>query len=636
MSLDIEREFTPEPLNVAPSRIAVLDLHGQYVGLIGKGTQRLGFPTDILPHDTPIEYLEQNYGGLILSGSPVNSFAESNLKPDPGIWKSKIAKLGICAGLHVAITENGGTVEKGAMRQDGIIKTTVDTTHPIFDRVNEKQEGQFTHGVFVRELPDESWRVIGGHTMSDGTDCISAVACDEINYVGVQYHPEVFDATPEGWATIKNWCTRVAKLEPDNDFHETLMNGMIDKKRAEIRERIGDSHVIAFISGGVDSSVAVALAATEIAPEKLHTYYFDTGFMRDEDDQVVEMLTNAGISVERIDASEYFAEATITLDGITYGPLRNVSEPEIRRKIVGKAFIDLKHQKEIELGIVDAVLLQGTNAADQVESKRGIVSHHNQVVEALEQNPLEPLLDLYKDEIRHIGRLLGLPKVITERDPFPGPGTLLGIIDAMPNSVRGEINREIELFLGQFATNNRNINSPLGLVLPVKSAGVAGDERTYLNVAAISSSLDWRQLPHISTEVTNKFRHDINRIIVPIGQDIGNFTITEKDFEQERAIERQAHEIIRQERLRAGVNWIIEQCPIITFPLSFTEEGKRSIVVRPITTTTFMTVEALLPGHHLPWDFANRIAARILSEMTDISTVFWDITGKPPGRTEWM
>lgn len=629
-----EHEPTPELLADSPVRVAVLDMHGQYVGLIGKATERLGYPTDILPHNTPIEVLEREYSAVILSGSPANSYEEEELRPDPRIWESDIPKLGICHGLHVAITDNGGIVERGATRQDGVVKTDVDIEHPLFNMVKKEQEARFTHGNFVREVP-EGFDVIGEHAMADGSLCISAVSAPHLKYVGVQFHPEVFDDAPEGYTVIKNFLQKVAKLDPDEAFYENLMEQRIEQKRAEIRERVGDDHVVAYLSGGVDSSVAAALAAGVIAPEKFHAYFFDTGFMRIQDEEVVEMLTAAGIAVQKIDAIDFFANATKEIDGVVHGPLSTVSDPEIRRKIKGKAFIDYKAKILEELGLSEAILLDGSNAADIVETLRGIVSHHNQVEEALQENPLQPLNDLFKDEIRGIGRILGLPLAITERDPFPGPGTLLGIVDIdkepIPLTLEDELNVCLSELTGDYSEAAR------GLVLPIKSAGVAGDERTYLNVAALPSGINWENIPYISEQLTNRFRDNINRVIVPIGQNIGtDFTITPKDFDVEREIERFAHEIVRQERAIAGVNWVIEQCPVITFPLSFDGEGKRSVAIRPITTATYMTAEALIPGVHLPEDFARKVARRIITEMPNISTVFWDVTGKPPGRTEWM
>lgn len=630
----IDKGPTPEPLFERPIRVAVLDMHGQYVSLIGKATQRLGYPTDVIAHDTPLEVLEREYDAIILSGSPANSYDETDLKPDPRIWESDIPKLGICHGLHVAVTENGGVVERGQTRQDAVVETKVDINHKLFDMVKPEQKARFTHGNFVREVP-EGFDVIGEHEMADGSRCISAVSAPHLNYVGVQFHPEVFSEAPEGYTMIKNFLQKVAKLEPDEAFFEDMISQRIDQIRADIATEIGDSHVIAYLSGGVDSSVTVALAAGVIPPERLHAYFFDTGFMRIQDEEVVDMLQDAGITVERIDAVDFFANATKEIDGITHGPLSTVSDPEIRRKIKGKAFIDYKARILEKLGLTEAILMDGSNAADIVETLRGIVSHHNQVEEALQENPSQPLRDLFKDEIRAVGRLLGLPLSITERNPFPGPGTLLGIVDINTDPIPEGLSEKIDTYIAELTQDQPE--NPRSFVIPVKSAGVAGDERSYLHVATLSEISDWKDVPDLSSAITNKFGRNINRVVVPVGQEIStDFTVTPKDFEVEREIERYAHEIVRQECRIAGVNWIIEQCPVVTFPISFDGEGKRSIVIRPVTTVNYMTVEALLPGVHLPEDFAFKIARRIITEMPNISTVFWDVTGKPPGRTEWM
>lgn len=636
---EYEREPMHEPLNSAPSRIGVLDFGGQYVDLIKKAVERHGYPADILPFTTAAEQLKGTYGALVLSGSP------DELMPDEGIWGS-MPILGICHGLHCAITAYGGHVGAREVRQDGRIKTNVDTKTALFQGVKEKQTALFTHGKFVNVVPP-GFEVIGWHELEDGSEVISAVEGPD-NYVGVQFHPEVFDDTPEGFTIFKNFLHDVAGLEPNHEFQDMMVEELIAKKQAEMRLAIGDRPVIALISGGIDSAVALKLAAGVVDPKNLHAFYGTSYLMRDEDDQVPEMLRASGIHVEVIDLSDHFESLTIERDGQTYGPLAETTDPRIQRNIIGKGFIDLVDIVVDRLKLEDPILLQGTNAADRIESgiskggisTQAIVDHHNLTKEALEKDRNEPLDDLYKDEIRTLGVALGLPDALTKRHPFPGPGLGVRVIEPTIELYRRGLQTEIEQYIRGHTITKRErvVTTPIECrILPVRSAGVGGDERSYHAVVALNQFMRWHDMAEVAHDIPKKFRDDINRVVIALGdRSIRDFTVTDTRLTREAFAQlRHADRVVLEEMRRYGLMDHIQQCPVILLPTSFGESGGRSIVLRPVMTSTYMTVRDMIPGHDLPAHFVLETAERLLTEVEGITQVFIDMTPKPPGRTEW-
>lgn len=629
-----------------PAAVAVLDAGGQYVDLVRKASERLGYPAIVLPLDTPADQLTRNYKAIIISGSPANSHETTAPMPDPAVWDSGLPILGICYGMQAIANSFGGKVERGFARQDGRVTTKVNNKHPLFKDTKAEQTALFTHGNFVTRVP-QGFKIIGRHMLGEQT-AYSAIARG--NIVGVQFHPEVFDDTPEGYQIFKNFLSNIAGLKTDPELVKNQTKKLIVQLRSEIREIVGDRHVIAFVSGGVDSSVAATLAASEILPEKLHAYYIDNGFMRDEDETVIELLKNLGVPVNEVDSTDYFSQAAMIKDGQTVGPLVDTLDPQDKRKIIGKAFIDVQNQLIAELKLKEAVLLQGTNAADRIESGHStggsntalIKTHHNQVQEVQDLKArgllLEPLDALFKDEIRTIGRFLGLPDVVVERHPFPGPGLAIRILCAGNSEVSKQANaveRAIQSHLHKrLAKIDHEVRSKL---LPIRNVGVGGDERSHVAAVAIKSSADWRSLRDIAIELPAIFRDNVNRVILALGDSpIDNLSVTPTSLDEPTRLQlRTADRIVFEEMRTAHIIEDIKQCPVVLLPLAFGKAGERSVVLRPVTTTTFMTVQPMLPGQDLPEAFVKTTARRILLEVPGISQVFLDLTGKPPGTTEW-
>lgn len=624
------------------NRVAILDAGGQYVDLVRKAVERQGIPADVLPLNTPRNQIEDKYGAIIISGSPASSHSEEAPQPDQSIWQSPLPILGICYGMQAMVTSHGGEVAKNAIREDGRVTTQIDTSHPIYKGIKKDLTGLFTHGDFVKTIP-EGFQVLGSHQLSDGSTAFSSIAKD--NKIGVQFHPEVFDDTPEGYQLFKNFLT-LAGLQADDEFQARLMNELIESKKQQIADLAGDRDVIAFVSGGVDSSVAATLAAQVIPADRLHAFYIDSGFMRDEDDQVIEALRAAGLPVKKVDAVKDFEEGTIDIDGQTVGPLINVSDPESKRKIIGKVFVEIQNQLVAELNLSVALLLQGTNAADRIESGHStgdshtqtIKTHHNQVQEVQDLKSagllIEPIDDLFKDEVREVGHHLGLPKELVQRQPFPGPGLAIRIIasDKSEGSLQPEpAEAKIQAYLDKESPGTKVH------LLPIRSVGVGGDERSHLSVAALEGDLTADQLSKLGADLPANFRETVNRVIYSLGTDqLGASSLTKTLLNADvRQQLRQADKIVFEEMRSANLLDTIKQFPVILIPLSFGKAGDRSIVLRPVITSTFMTVQAMLPERDLPKDFLERTAARIIAQVPGISHVLLDLTNKPPATTEW-
>jgi GMP synthase (glutamine-hydrolysing) len=626
------------------SRVAILDAGGQYVDLVRKAVERQGVPADVLPLDTPLTEIEGKYGAIIISGSPASSHQEAAPQPDQSIWGSQLPLLGICYGMQAMVVSRGGQVAKNAIREDGRVTTRVDTTHPVFKGIKQDFTGLFTHGDFVKALPSD-FQVLGLHELSDGSTAYSAVALG--NKIGVQFHPEVFDDTPEGYQVFKNFLGLIAGLEADDSFRKKQLQELIKSKHQQIAKQAGDRHIIAFVSGGVDSSVTAALAAGVIPKNRLHAYYIDNGFMRDEDDLVIEELQAAGIPVKKVDAVADFEQAEVTVDGQPSGPLTSVTDPETKRKIIGKAFVAVQDGLIANLKLSEAMLLQGTNAADRIESGHStgdshtmtIKTHHNQVREIQELKAadllIEPIDDLFKDEIRELGRELGLPDDLVERQPFPGPGLAIRIIASSESQTGLRPPAEqagIQAFL------DKQLPKARVHLLPVRSVGVGGDERSHLSVAALEKGgFTDVELAKLGADLPAHFRETVNRVIYALGpQPLDKHFLTKTLLTADvRAQLRQADKIVFEEMRAANLLGHIKQFPVVLLPLSFDKPGDRSVVLRPVITSTFMTVQAMLPGRDLPNDFLNTLSKRILTEVKGISQVFLDLTNKPPATTEW-
>ncbi len=626
--------------------VYILDGGAQYVDMIQKATERLGYRSVIVPIDTPPEAMA-DAGAYIISGGPSSTHADDAPMPNERFWDTELPTLGVCYGHQAIATAFGGTVETGELREEGRKKTNVDVKHPLFGRVKPDIEALFTHGDFVTDLP-EGFDVIGEHEFGEQR-VVSAMARG--NFMSVQFHPEVFDDTPLGYEIFRAFLGDIAGLNADERLLGDQTEHLIAELSQQVAEKAGDRHVIAFASGGIDSTVATLFAQGVIDPAKLHIYYFDNGFMRDEDDEVIDMLASAGLNVNKIDATESFEQATIEIDGVTHGPLIDIMDPKIKRKIIGNHFAELKDQIASGLGLdtSEVMLLQGTNAADRIESGNSlgggrateqIKEHHNQVqaIKDLEAAGLliEPLNRLYKDEIRRIGEHMGLPEEIAWRHPFPGPGNAIRIICGAAETyepVDAELARAVDDYVGGFG---RPIAARL---LPTKSVGVGGDQRSYVMPVALQGEDNWGLLEQFArgedTSLPQVFRGHVNRVIYALGATpIHELTLTETTLgREERALLRRVDSLVFDHVREHSMMRAISQLPVVLIP--FGSGDTRSIVLRPFVTSTYMTGRAMTPGKDVDPEFLTALSDKILQQVPEISQVFVELTDKPPATTEW-
>lgn len=605
---------------------------GQYIDLVKKAVERQGFPADILQSKTPFAKLKEVYGAVIISGSPANSSNEADLPyPDPEtLEQEKLPLMGICYGMQVMSKHFGGTIEKGAVREDGRFTTNVDITHILFKGSKKQQTALFTHGDFVTKVP-RGFTIIGHHSLANGKRAISAIAKD--NKVGVQFHPEVFDDTPEGYEIFRRFLCDIAGLSPDPAFSERQLESFVTQSRSHMQKQAKNKDVIAFVSGGVDSTVALILANQAIPKSRLHAFYIDNGLMRTEDDTVISMLTKAGVTVTHYDACDLFLSA-----------LSNVTDPQEKRKVIGRLFVDVQNKIIADLGLKEALLLQGTNAADRIESghsKGGqhtetIKTHHNQVAEIQDLKTkgllLEPLDDLFKDEVRAVGLHLGLPEAVVYRHPFPGPGLAIRVICTPESSL---VPMDVQKQLASFVRAQNSEYSTL--LLPIRSVGVGGDERSYSNACYIAGPVHADSIRKLATEIPAHFRGSINRILYSLSKhSVTSCTTTDTNVAKENLAQlRKADHIVFEEMRKHNVLRDIQQCPVALLPIALGKPDSRSIAIRPVNTSTFMTVQAMLPGADLPLAFYESCTQRILEEVDGIGAVFFDATNKPPATTEF-
>ncbi|MBT7544209.1 MAG: glutamine-hydrolyzing GMP synthase [Kordiimonadaceae bacterium] len=498
-------------------RILIIDFGSQVTQLIARRVRESGVYSEIVPFNKANEILKTfDPKGIILSGGPNSVYDIDTPRAPEAVFNMGVPVLGICYGEQTMCEQMGGKVEKSDEREFGRAFIDIKVSSPLFDGfwdVGTKHQVWMSHGDRIDAIPD-GFEVIA----TSGNAPFAAIANEEKKFYGVQFHPEVVH-TLHGEKLLANFVKNIVGCSGDwtmASFRETEI--------AKIRKQVGDDKVICGLSGGVDSSV-VAVLLHEAIGDQLTCVFVDHGLMRsNEADQVLDLFReHYHINLVHVNAEELFL-----------GKLDGVDDPEKKRKIIGGLFIDVFEKEAKKIGGAD-FLAQGTLYPDVIESVSftggpsvTIKSHHNVggLPERMHMDLVEPLRELFKDEVRVLGRELGIPEAFIERHPFPGPGLAIRIPGAV-NKEKCDILRKADAIYLEEIKNSGLYNQiwqAFAVLLPVKTVGVMGDARTYEYVCALRAvtstdgmTADYYPFPHdflgqVSTRIINEVR-GINRVV---------------------------------------------------------------------------------------------------------------------------
>ena len=602
-------------------KVVILDFGGQYAHLIASRIRRQNVLAEIVdPEAASVDLMsDDQVKGIILSGGPQSVFDDDSPQCDPEIFKLGKPVLGICYGHQFLSQSLDGEVTPGKIKEYGRAEVEVKNNCPLFEDVPEKSVFWMSHGDEVTQLP-EGFEVAG-----KTEDCgHAAVWNQEKNLYGIQFHPEVTHSK-FGQQVLSNFL-KICQMSGDWTIEK-----FFEEEKKKIKEAVGDKNVFLFVSGGVDSTVSFAFLSEILGPERVKGLFVDTGLLREGEVAFVEKSLRAiGADLTTLRSADSFL-----------GNLKDVYEPEQKREIIGHTFLEVQQEFFSQNDLHgDWVLAQGTIYPDTIETggtkhAAKIKTHHNRAPEVQklidEGKIIEPIKELYKDEVRELGAFLGLPKELVWRHPFPGPGLGVRILcneneEMVPMVPKGQ--GKIQAFTMQ------EKRKPF-VVLPIKSVGVQGDGRSYRHPGLLKvDGQSLEDLEKLATKLINHYK-EINRCVVMLGQNfegnVHDITAHKTCVDTGRvAILQRADHIVTETLVEQNLYSDVWQFPTVLLPISFNETGQETIVLRPIDSIDAMSASV----GALPDTFFKEVSQKILEDER-ISAVLLDVTSKPPGTIEW-
>ena len=587
-------------------KIAIIDNGGQYTHLIASKVRKFGIYSEIISPEISPNKLKW-YKGIILSGSPFSVHDKKAPKISKKVFSLGIPILGICYGLQSIAYNLGGVVKKGKKREYGKAIMFKKKRSALFKGLLNKEQVWMSHGDSVTKLPK------GFDVIASTNNCkIAAIQNRNKKIYGLQFHPEVRD-TIKGDLILKNFVLKICGAK-----QEWNMKKFLENQFSELKEKIKDKEVLVLASGGVDSTVLVFLLSKIVEKQKLHVLHINNGFMRKkESEKVIKMFKKLGVNIKYIDAYDEFIKA-----------IGREVNPEKKRKIIGEKFVEVSNREAKKIKLKNWLLAQGTIYPDTIESGGSknsdvIKTHHNRVniIQKMikKGEVIEPLKDLYKAEVRQLGKELKLPNQIIERHPFPGPGLSIRVLGNEKIFDVSKIQKKV---------NNLLLNTSYqGKVLPIKSVGVKGDARVYEHPVLLVGNKNWKEIEKISTSLTNNIE-GINRVIFQITQyEKMNPTktyLTKERINKLREADYIVSKFLNNEKLYNKI-W---QFPVILLPLK-NNKGEM-LVLRPVNSERAMTASF----SKIPWKKLDNLTQALL-KIKGISSITYDVTNKPPATIEW-
>lgn len=626
--------------------IAILDFGGQYAHLISKRLRYLGFYTQIFSPSVAINDIS-SAAGIILSGSPFSVYGPDRPEFNEHILQCEKPILGLCYGHQLIGILSGGEIEAGSTKEYGISYLNIVNQSPILTGIPRNNQVWMSHGDKISVIPRD-YQVIAATT-----DCaVAAMENKGKKIFGLQFHPEVID-TINGNRILRNFVN-ICQMNKNWNMNIYLKNLV-----PRIKKQVSEKNVLLFLSGGVDSSVAFSLLNKALGKERVLGLYIDSGFMRkNESKQIMHVYKKARMkNVRMVNEENRFLKA-----------VKGIMDPQKKRKIIGETFIHCKDAfiHSLKLDSDNWILAQGTLYPDIIESGGSlhadvIKTHHNRVqgIQYLLEKGLvvEPLKDLYKDEVRRLGKMLKLPVSIIKRHPFPGPGLAINVICSDKASGKFMENEginhadnleKIRQLVTQYSCDwslkfNAILKKLSFLYLPVKSVGVQGDQRTYNPPLAIWFDVDNRFkkrdiekkifmdfLENFSTFLTNNIP-GLNRVVWLLNpQNAGNLKKQELTLSKLNLdVLREIDAIITNKFKHYGIYFKIFQNLTILLPLG-KENNRYSAVIRPVVSEDVMTARFAKINPRLLMKISREIIKKL-----PVDAVFYDISNKPPATFGW-